>query len=215
MPEITKGMKSIGPKALLPINTKQTVLDKQIQSIKSINRRNKIYLATGFHHNKISKIIHKYKNVNIINEKEYDKYNQCKHILNFIKYTDVSEDVFVINNGILFKKECFVPLKKHNKSTIYFLDKPKDNFNIGSESENSKYLFYDLSRKWSECVFLTKECLQNIQKANQQSDISNYFLFEAINMIYENTEIVENTISYRKIMKINNHTDLSKAKRFI
>ena len=52
IPEITKGMKSIGSKALLPLNTKNTILDYQIKSIKLMNRQSKIYLSTGFQNNK-------------------------------------------------------------------------------------------------------------------------------------------------------------------
>ena len=48
MPEITKGMKSVGSKALLRLNSTLTVLEYQIKSIKSLNRRNKIFLSTGF-----------------------------------------------------------------------------------------------------------------------------------------------------------------------
>ena len=61
MPEITKGMKSVGSKALLRLNSTLTVLEYQIKSIKSLNRRNKIFLSTGFQNNKILKAIDGYK----------------------------------------------------------------------------------------------------------------------------------------------------------
>ena len=143
IPEITKGMKSIGSKALLKLNNKYTILEHQILSIKKLNSKNKIFLATGFQHNKIQKIVQKYKNVFTIFEKNYTEYSETKHILNFIKYVGSYEDVFVLNNGILFKNECFKNIKK-NHSKIFLLDKHKDHFDIGCNStSDSTFLFYD------------------------------------------------------------------------
>lgn len=75
MPEITKGMKSIGPKSLIKINAQYTVLDTQIRVIKSINRRNRIFICTGFQHNRVLKSIEGYHNVTTINDKNYNEYN--------------------------------------------------------------------------------------------------------------------------------------------
>ena len=215
MPETTKGMKSIGPKALLSLNSKYTVLDKQILAIKSINRRNKIFISTGFQHSKVLKIANKYRNVQIINEKNYEKYNQCKHIINYIEHISELEDVFIINNGILFKDNCFDRLTKNNPSTIYIIDKNKEDFELGCQSQDSQYLFYGLPRKWTECIFLNKSLMQKILEMHKSQDISNYFLFEIINMIYDNHEINESIVSYKNIMKINNCEDIRRAKRFL
>lgn len=214
MPEITKGMKSIGSKALLKLNTKLTILEYQIKSIKSINRRNKVFLATGFQNNKIVKLVQNYKNVHIVYEKDYLKYNDTQHIINYIKHIKAFEDVFIINNGVLFRNDCFKSIKK-NESKIFLLDKPKDNFNIGCSNSDYVYLFYDLPTKWSECVFLKKEALQQIFTLHQNKNIGHYFLFETLNHISETNRIKPVTTSYRNIMKLNSMSDLAKAKRFI
>ena len=214
MPEITKGMKSIGSKALLKLNSKLTILEYQIKSIKSINRRNKIFLATGFQNNKIVKLIQNYKNVYIIYEKNYLKYNDTKHLINYMKHLNSFEDVFIINNGILFRNDCFKSIKK-NESKIFLLDNSKDNFNIGCSNHDYVYLFYDLPKKWSECVFLKKEALQEIFQLNTNKNIGHYFLFETLNCISETVNINPINTSHRNIMKLNSLSDLPKAKRFI
>jgi len=215
MPEITKGMKSIGSKALLKINSKQTILEHQIRSIKRLNNKNKIFLATGFQHSKIQKIAHNYKNVFTIFEPDYGKYNDTKHIINFTEYVGNYEDLFIINSGILFRNNCFKGVKK-NTSKIFLLDKYKDNFMIGCNSpNNTDYLFYDLPNKWSECIFLTKDIIQQIVMANKQQNIHNYFLFETINQMSELQQIQPVIISHRDIMKVSTTSDLIKAKRFV
>lgn len=216
IPEITKGMKSIGSKALLPLNTKNTILDYQIKSIKLMNRQSKIYLSTGFQNNKVKKVSDKYKNINSIYEANYENCNESKHIINYIKKNiDNLNNLFIIKNGVLFKNRCFGSNRKKNKSKIFFLDKDKDNFNIGCHDENSKYLFYELQHKWCECVFLVKSDLQKIFEMNQQKPINNYFLFEIINFLQETSEMEHHTVSYRNIMKVNSANDLKKAKRFV
>jgi len=215
MPEITKGMKSIGSKALLKINNKYTILEHQISIIKKLNNKNKIFLATGFQHNKIQKIIQKYRNVFAIFEQQYAECNEAKHVLNFIKYLGSYEDVFIINNGIIFKNDCFKNIKK-NTSKIFLLDKYKDHFDIGcSDPEDIKYLFYDLPNRWSECIFLKKHTLENIAKISIKQNIDHYFLFEMINMIHDDDDIKPLIVSHKNIMKINTLYDLTKAKRFI
>lgn len=215
IPEITKGMKSLGSKALLKLNQKNTILDYQIKGIKSINRQNKIYLATGFQHHKVKQISEKYKNVNVIFEPEYEQYNEAKHIINFIKYkADQLNHLFVIKNGIMFKNKCFGSLKNKAQSKIYFLDRAKDNFSIGCHSLDSKYLFYDLNYRWSECIFLSKSDLETVRDMNKNNSISQYFIFEIINRLLDITDIQANIVSYKNIMKVNNTTDMTKAKRF-
>jgi choline kinase len=214
IPEITKGMKSIGSKALLKINATTTILDHQIKLIKSINRRNKIYLSTGFQHNKILKVAKKYTNVHTIYDENYEKYNDGKHIINFIEYIDSPDDVFIINNGLLFKKDCFEK-PKPGISKIYLLDRIKDNFTIGCETKESKYLFYELANRWSECSFISANILIQIKNRNAEQCINNYFMFEILNFISDNNHIEYDTISYKKIMKVNGVSDLNKAKRFI
>lgn len=214
IPEITKGMKSLGPKSLLKINSQTTILDQQIRFIKSINRRNKIYLSTGFQHSKIQKKIERYTNVNTIYEKDFDKYNETKHLLNFIERADCFDDVFVINSGIILRNNC-LKKNKNNNSKIYVLDKPKDNFYVGCGIEESKYLFYELPEKWSECLFLSKEVLTAISEINKVKPLHNHFLFEIINMVSDYFHIDKEIISNRDILKITNTTDLKKAKRFI
>ena len=216
IPEITKGMKSVGSKSLLKLNSKLTVLDYQIKSIKSINRRNKIFLATGFQNNKIIKSIESYRNVDVIYEKNFTKYNESRHIINYIRHMRGLDDLFIINSGIIFRNDCFKNIKK-NESKIFFLDKPKDNFSIGCSADDTNYLFYDLPKKWSECIFLKKEDLEKIYKLNTIQNIYHYFLFETINYINgeEQNTIKPIGISSRNIMKITGMSDIPKAKRFI
>ena len=65
VPEITKGMKSIGSKSLLEIKKKISVLEYQINQLLAIDPNIKITISIGFESEKIIHIIDKYSKSNI------------------------------------------------------------------------------------------------------------------------------------------------------
>ena len=76
MPEITKGMKSIGSKALLQINKSTTILDYQIQYIRKFYKNIPIFILTGFDNDKIEKKIKSYSGVSTSFNPKYELIKQ-------------------------------------------------------------------------------------------------------------------------------------------
>lgn len=216
VPEITKGMKSIGSKALLKIKDSLSILEYQIQQLKKINRKIDIHIIAGFEIEKIKKTLNKSK-VNIIYEHEYMYTSQSKCLRLFLDSYD-SSNLFVISNGIIFKNSPF-DLTESNTSKVFLIDKPKNNFNIGcceTNSENINYLFYDLPTAWSECIYLTHDAVQKFKEISQDKTMDQMYLFEIINqLILSNISFYKHYIPKKNIMKINTIKDLTKAKVFI
>lgn len=216
IPEITKGMKSIGSKSLLPINKTETIIDYQIKYIKKFYKDSDIYVLTGFEGDKIAKKIHRYNNVKIIYN---DKYEQSNHVDSLLKYIDsyVPNNCLIINNGVLLKEKLQID---KNNSTAFTLSKNKDGFFVGVNLEhnshnNISYLFYGLDQQWVECVFLNKSAINKIMEINKRQKLSNLFLFELLNLIIENgCSLISQEINKKNILKINTHDDLKKTKGF-
>lgn len=215
VPEITKGMKSIGSKALLPIKNNVLVLEYQIQQIRKFNKKSRIFIGTGFESEKIKKITKKYTNIYYIENTNYNTTNQSKLIVSLINNFDIN-NLLVINNGIIFRNNPFVHDNKSSK--VFMLDKPKNNFMIGStESENLEYLFYDMPVTWTECVFFNDSSIQQIKNISNIRNIDRFYIFELINILIEkyNTEFIKTYIKKQNIMKINTIKDIPKAKLFL
>jgi len=215
VPEITKGMKSLGSKALLGIKNSTVVLDYQIQQLKKIDQNANIFIGTGFESDKIRKAIAKYSKVEIIENKNYATTNQAKLIQLFIDQKSSHNDLLIVSNGILFKNSC---IKYSNGSKIFLIDKPKTNFNIGcNNSEMLHYLFYDLPTPWSECVLFDSQTVWQIGNICSSQNIDQLFLFELINILIEKYDVAfdKKFIPKQNIMKINTIKDISKAKIFI
>jgi bifunctional N-acetylglucosamine-1-phosphate-uridyltransferase/glucosamine-1-phosphate-acetyltransferase GlmU-like protein len=215
-PEITKGMKSIGSKALLKIKQSISVIEYQINEIKKYNSHNKITIVSGFEHDKISKLYSNTRNINIVYNPEYTNTNHGESLSVFLDQMNPGKNLLVITNGVLFKNNPFKSKINNNLSQIYCINKPKTNFDIGYIGDTSiEYLFFDLPNKWTECVMFNQEALSLIRNIDKQK-ISQMYLFEIINLLIEKKIIFNIQTSDKKyFMKINNAKDISKAKVFI
>lgn len=216
IPEITKGMKSLGSKSLLKIKNSTTVLEYQISQLRKHNPKSTIFIGTGFESDKIKKHFGHYNKIEFIDNPVYIKTNQSKLIESFVaSYT--SENLLVISNGILFKNDPF-SVRDAESSKIFLIDKPKNHFNIGCNStEKIHYLFYDLPSVWSECVLFDKPALRSIRQLSLKTYIDQMYLFELINLLLDNPDLhfEKQIISKKDIMKINSIKDITSAKLFI
>lgn len=216
-PEITKGMKSIGSKALLKIKQSISVIEYQINEIKKYNSHSAITIVSGFEHDKILKLYSNTKNINIVYNPEYAGTNHGASLSIFLDQLKQSHNLLVITNGVLFKNNPFkVKSGQTHASHIYCINKPKTNFDIGYIGESSiEYLFFDLPNKWTECVMFNPHALDAIKNIDKQK-ISQMYLFEIINLLIEQKiHFNVQTSDKKNFMKINNIRDIPKAKVFI
>jgi hypothetical protein len=218
VPEITKGMKSIGSKSLLEIKKKLSVLDYQIQSIRNIDKNIKISICTGFDSEKITNTISdNYENINYIYNEQYKTTNQAHSIKIYLEQYDNCEKLLIVSNGVLFKDKCITKNMLTNECKVFILNKTRENFNLGcSEQQHFEYLFYDLPELWSECIYLNKEALTVLRNLFTSNYTTQMYLFELINeMINNNIPFKKQYIDKKLIMKICNFKDMAKAKNFI
>ena len=216
VPEITKGMKSLGSKALLDIKKHTKVLEYQIHNIKNFDVKTQITVATGFEADKIHCVLDKI-NIEYTFNPTYRDTNQGESIRLYLeKYSP--KHLLIINNGILMKNNTLTKSLLSGQSKLFLLDKAKENFNLGCASTKSitEYIFYDLPEPWAECVYLDKEAINSLSVIVQQNKTSQMYLFELLNeMLSSSTILDKHYLNKTKIMKINTIKDLPKAKVFI
>lgn len=218
-PEITKGMKSLGSKALLKIKQSISVIDYQINELRKYSNQITIHIVSGFDNDKIQKLYSNHPNINILYNDQYTRTNQGESVARFINSNHDIKQLLVISNGVLFKNNPFLLSSNHKRSNsrIYCIDKPKDNFTIGycGNSDAPEYLFFDLPNKWTECVLFNEEAISALLEL-KHSRMSQMYLFEIINYLIEHRVAFDTiTINKKNFMKINNVKDITKAKVFI
>jgi len=212
--EITKGMKSVGSKALLELYKNTSVLEYQIQYLKRFYYPINIYVCTGFEHEKIVKTTQKYKNVYYSFNREYETDNQVGSLIKCLKEYDNIKNALVFSNGL-------IPIDKikinRNESSIQVTDKPsKIPFQIGTNNNSDlSYLFYGLPYKWTEFIYLNKDSINQTIELTGKKNYCKMFLFELINILLDHgLKIkIEHTQKNTPI-KINNIKDLGIAKKY-
>jgi CTP:phosphocholine cytidylyltransferase-like protein len=213
-PEITKGMKSIGSKCLLPLRKNLTVIEYQISQLQKI-KPSKITINIGFDADKIQHILSRYKTINFLINKDYEHTNQSSNLLSYIHmYRPVS--LLVINNGILLKNNPISKRILKGECKLFLLNKQKNNFDIGcSKMDHIEYLFYDMPQPWSEIVYLNKEAIDLLATCDQEQ-FKQLYLFETINFLLgKKIKFNKTCINKSQITKIHNIKDLNTAKIFI
>lgn len=213
--EITKGMKSIGSKALLNIDSNTTIIDHQIHYIKKYYNPNQIILCTGFDHDRIVERTKKYKNIKYSYNKDYAKDNQVGSLVRcFEDFKSIISNALIITNGLML----FNKIKIESGSSTYFIESndKKTTFEIGTNIiDNEGYLFYDLMHKWVEFIFLDDSCI-NIVKSSINKNNSQLFLFELVNsMRSSNNEVkfIKLNESIISPIKVNSVKDILYAKK--
>lgn len=216
VPEITKGMKSIGSKALLEIKKHIKVLEYQIQNIQALDLKTHITVATGFEADRIHGLLDSLDIPYVFNP-SYKETNQAESIRIYLNQCHPTR-LLIINNGILMKNNIFTKNALTGKSKLFLLDKTKENFNLGCATTHSttEYIFYDLPEPWAECVYLDEKGVGGLREVIQKNNIGQMYLFEVLNQMLANNIVLDKHYIHKtKIMKINTIKDLPKAKTFI
>jgi hypothetical protein len=218
--EITKGMKSFGPKCLLSING-VSLIEYQIKYIRKFFKKDTIYLITGFEADKIKKHIYTYtnistKNIVFIEDSNYEKNNQAAAILQYAINKQNQNGSLFINNGILIKNN-FLKNLNLNKNHIFSIHGKKSNFDIGSNPcKQLEYLFYDLPVLWSECAYFNYSTIEYLKNNLFTENINSMFFFELINKLIEHEiDFANHSIPKTQVAKILNMKDVSKIRNFI
>lgn len=203
---ITKGMKSYGPKAIVPVGkNKNPLIVEQIQNIRSLKLKCSINIVVGFESKKIISILndHKIKNINFIFHDDYENDNAGGAILKAME--NIKNNCIIIDDGIIVNE-----IKNKNVSYLPVFSKEAKNFNIGLTENNSvvEYLFYDLPKVWSELCYIGRNDLAHVRYAfsNNEKKIKTMFLFEIINLLIDNNIRFEiDNVSNKNIKKLINH----------
>lgn len=217
IPEITKGMKSIGSKSLLTIKKNKCVLDYQIDAIKNIDKNIKITIATGFESDKIIELLKSYKDIDYIYDANYINTNQAQSLKMYLEQHKDIDNLLLVSSGVIFKPSCITKTMLKEYSKLFVLNKHKENFTLGcSTHSNIEYIFYDLPDLWSECVYLDNKALDYLKKFILPGNVQQMYIFELINELLNNKIIIHKQfINKKNIIKITNQKDLNKAKTFL
>lgn len=178
-----KSMKSIGNKALIDFHG-ATLIEHQINNIRTIYKKAKIIIVGGFEHKKLHDKIKAKKNISYV----YHEYNDYVNVGMAIKKALpilTNKPTIIMNIGFIF-----------NPNIIESLNLDKDNVMINNNNKNFEskigciidkkgrveFIFYDLEKRLCEFIYLNTDGVA-MMKSIQKDIRNNMYLFEILNKL--------------------------------
>lgn len=176
------GMKSYGPKSLLYINDKETLLQYQINLIKTVFPKSDIILVVGFLADRIIKKCPP--GVRILENQLYENTNEVEQIRLALNCC-LTENVLIIKDDIIFNPETFKDISKDQSCIIYDSKGQIDDGNVGVTvvNEYATIFSYDISTKWCHIVYLIGKDFKITKMLCNNRERSRMYFFEVLNML--------------------------------
>lgn len=186
--ELTKGMKSFGPKGLLKIklhNKTDIIINHQLEQIaESLSKDSCIVVVVGFDKDRLIKkleLFKKHKNILVVDNYEYKNYNQSYAMMLGLQQIRNNYPTIVMDSGVLLQKPLCLNEALLVNNNIVFTSQNTKEFDVGCtvHDSNIEYMFYDLNPKWINIFSICpqyKQIIENIASKNKNSNI-----FEVIN----------------------------------
>jgi choline kinase len=206
------GMKSYGPKSLLNINEKETLLEYQIGIIRNTFPKADIILVVGF---LADRIIRKCPlGVRIVENQFYENTNEVAQLRLALNCT-LTENVLIIKDDIVFNLETFREISKDKSCVIYDSKQQIDSDNIGVTvvDGNATTFSFDIDSKWCHIAYLTIKDLKIVKNLCANKDNSRLYLFEILNMLLHRVDKIKAIEPKNmEIIKIDTSRDLEKLR---
>jgi len=204
-------MKSYGPKALIKLNKRYTLIERQIRILKKNYPKSEIFVVVGFESEKIIAALSKY-SVKFI----FNPIHQDTNVLYSIGLAIMAasfDEVLIVYGDLVFNHRAVKELRGNSKIIIDangFMKKEEVGVVISSDNCITNMSF-GIDTKWSQITYLKGMELEIFKDISTRSECKNWFGYEGINYIIDNGGRIE-SVSHKliKVFEIDGVKDLEK-----
>lgn len=201
-------MKSYGPIPLIQIEGK-SLIEKQIDSIKSIFTNFEIILCSGFETEKTVNFIRDHcgnVNIRVVENQVHYNSNCCESARLCINNT-MNNKILFCGGGVLLTSECLSLIDLNTSSIIYQNQHDDSNFEVGVVHNNNQLEGLSIGVKnqyWTELLYLAdKKTIKLLYSILSNPEYKNRFIFEAINELPNKQHITVKKNKRLPIIKVN------------
>lgn len=194
--------KTMGIHYLLPLNNHKTLLEYELNEIRTSFPKAEIVFVGGYEIDRIIK--KKYTNVRFIENVKYEENNELEDVrlaLNNI----LNKQVLFITHDAKFSFQTFNQITLGSTTLEYAIKNPTTDL-IGIRSNNNyvECLSFHENSKWPGIIYLCGKELELLQQYASVRSNGSHFLFEAVNYILtkRNIRIISNTGNTGRIMSV-------------
>jgi len=180
-------MKSYGPVSLIKVGDK-TLLEHQVDAIKSVFIDFEIILCSGFETQKVYQFIQSNIDANVpirIVENQVYYHSNCCEGLRLCMNNTRNSKIVVCGGGILLTVDYLRSLNVKKSSILYQEDDRDSSFDIGVIENFNRLENLSLAvenKVWTDILYLTGDVfIRSFYNLISRTEFKNKFLFEAIN----------------------------------
>lgn len=212
-------MKSYGATSLLKVVNDRSLLELQIEAIKSVFCNYEIILCSGFEVKKINDFVKsnlKNENIRIVENQVHYNSNCCESIR--LSLNNTMNQKILISSGDVVLTSNYLSQFNYDKTSLMVQQYNANNeFEISVVSGSKNVTNMCLGEKnnfWTESIFLNgEETIQKIYNLVSNVEYKNKFMFEAINHMSKNTRIKVLENKNIPVIKINNIKTLKNIRK--
>ena len=156
-------MKSYGPKCLLRVNEKETIIEKIIHNVNTVFSKDEIIVCVGFEADKVMRKIPEY--VRIVENQLYQETNTVES-LRLAVNNSVSDSILIIHGDLVFNPKTIQAINRKESCVIVDSCARFKDDEIGVTVVDGKVttFAYGLPNKWAQIAYLTGEELYMFRK---------------------------------------------------
>tara|TARA_R110002012_G_scaffold319935_2_gene541854 strand:+ start:1558 stop:2259 length:702 start_codon:yes stop_codon:yes gene_type:complete len=203
-------MKSYGPKPLINIGS-CTILERQIDMVKSIFPNAKFIIIAGFEADKLISSTPK-GFINLENEL-YEQTNVCRSVSIALNAVD-TERVLIIMGDLIFNDKALSTLDFHKSCISANIDenRAREVGCIVSADNMLSNMMYDLDLKWNQIIYLQSKELDMFKRICKKRKNSKLFLFEIINKVIDKGGKIKCVVNDQvRVIDVDTSKDLLRA----
>ena len=176
-------MRSYGPKCLFK-TSEETILDKQISTIKSNFPNNEIILVVGFEANKVIKKISD--DIRVVENQLYQATNSAESLRLAIN-NSVADKIFFIHGDLIFNKEILKNLDFSRSFVVVDSKNQITDDEVGITIVNNRATFfsYGLDTKWCQMAYIRGKEFSILKSLYSKPGKDKLYTFEMLNMIID------------------------------
>lgn len=177
-------MKSYGPKSLVELNSRDTVLGRQIRILRSIYPDADITVVIGHSADTIAKVIPA--GVKIVENELHEETNVLRSIGMGLRVA-TQPNVLVVYGDLVFNKETVLNVTMRGSSVIVDSKDRISDEEVGVTVVDNRItnFSYGLDVKWAQIAYLTGKELQLFKKAAWHKDHRRWLGHEGLNRVLD------------------------------
>jgi choline kinase len=197
------------PRSNISFNDGETLLTKQVQTIRKIAPRSELIVVTGEKCDEVYSA-HKKLEIKYVENERYYETNTMRSLAVGLLAT-VNKNVLVMHGDLLFDQDSLVSILQNESMAL--VGKQLLDHKVGIISDNGliSNISFGLPQKWAQIVLFTNRELESLRVLAADNNKWNWYIWEAIhNIVHKNGEF---KVHDGNITEINTQKDIDKVNK--